>query len=437
MAIHHAVLLAFLFFLAEFNAVSARIYLNESIKAKADANVLIVQRTLIESKNMSSSKLLLRSYKSGDGSYNLEDRVDTQGLSSKISGLVSKLFSSSSSQERTIKRIKKGQSAFTDLDLYSILRKTTSREELVKVFQSLEDVPDLKTLAISIQKSMSGKTNIENFQGYVNPDVFFDMLQLSAFGGKLDGSPLFTQWLKYVSKYRENRYYDDYQMLDLFRKVMPEESVVALLHSLRQVPGMKNQADTMLRGLFFESKTSHKVINDVWLDAKVSPEEVFKILQLKEASMTVFDDNAMLFQWIRYFEGYRKSFMKTENLSIFDEKLRMILQKNNEAMNNGDFAALFQVIKEAPQLKRIGTSMQASLFKELLTRRYDPSSFSSLLSIPYAFRLKEDDPIFRTLKAFTLQFAKERGGKTAFTKVKTLFNDGTPNAALAAAGELV
>ncbi|OWZ05004.1 RxLR effector protein [Phytophthora megakarya] len=284
---------------------------------------------------------------------------------------------------------------------------------------------------------MSGNTNIENFQVSVNPDVLFDMLKLSAFGGKLDGSPLFSQWLKYVSTFREKRYYDDYQMLDLFRKVMPEESVVTLLHSLRQVPGMKNQADTMLRKLFFDSKTSHKVINDVWLKAKVSPEEVFKILQLNQASMTAFDDNTMLFQWIRYFERYRESVIKTDNISPSDKKLRVMLEKNNVMTNDAQFATLFQVIKEAPQLKRIGESMQTSIFNELLSMGFDPERFRKLLSIPYGFRLKKKDPRFRTLKAFTLQFAKERGGNTAFDKVKTLFDDRNPTGALAAAGELV
>ncbi|OWZ15843.1 RxLR effector protein [Phytophthora megakarya] len=402
-------------FFAEFNTVSARIHLNEPITSKADAGV---QRTLTESKNMSSSKLLLRSYKSGGGGDNNEDRVDTQTLSSKIPGLVSKLFRSSSTQDKTIIRWleaqkhpeeilkilnvgksvakrddedllqwlryvvafrnKKGQSAFTDLDLYSILRKTNSREELVKAFQSLEDVPDLRTLATNMQKSMSGNTNINNFQASVNPDVLFDMVQLSALGGKLNGSPMFTQWLKYANTFREKR---GIMMTTKCLICFGKRCQKKMLH----VPGMKNHADSMLRWLSFESKTSHKVINDVWLNAKVSPEEVFKILQLNRASMTAFDDNRMLFQWIRYFERYRESVMKLDNISIYDKKLRMTLQKNNVMMNDAQFATLFQVIKDAPQLKRIGESMQTSVFKELLSKGFDPSSFSSLLSIPYAF----------------------------------------------------
>ncbi|OWY99263.1 RxLR effector protein [Phytophthora megakarya] len=261
------------------------------------------------------------------------------------------------------------------------------------------------------------------------------MVQLSALGGKLNGSPLFTQWLKYVRTFREKMYYEDYKMLGLFRKAMPEEHVVTLLGSIRKVSGMKNDADSMLRILSFESKTSHKVINDVWLNAKVSPDKIFKILQLNRASMTAFDDNTRLFQWIRYFERYRESVMKTDNISISDKKLRMTLQKNNVMMNDAQFAALFQVIKETPQLKRIGESMQTSIFKEFLSMGFDPARFRKLLSIPYVFLLEEKDPRFRTLKTFTLQFAKERGGNTAFNKVKTLFDDGKPDA-LAAAGEL-
>lgn len=193
-------------------------------------------------------------------------------------------------------RAKKGNKAFSDLDLYHLLLKKNSAEELNILFESFLKTGGLKDLGKSMQKSLSGSWMSKAIKHETSPTIVYDTLRLREAGTKLGDSPIFHQWLSYVQKYRaqeRNHWFGDREMLDLFRKTMPEDDVVTLLHLLQNVPGMKNHGDAMQRLMFLSSKTSRKTMSDVWLKYDVSPEEVWKILRLAETNMDALNINAM------------------------------------------------------------------------------------------------------------------------------------------------
>ncbi|POM78226.1 Secreted RxLR effector peptide protein [Phytophthora palmivora] len=416
-----------------------------------------------------SSKGLLRSHAIEE--VHDEERVDTEGLASRVAALTSRIFKSSSSPQNQVQRwmqyqfhpqelfgalrlgnaaarvddntnllewlryivafrSKKGEQAFSDLDLYYLLLKTNSADELTTLFQSLNKTPGLTQLAASMQKLLSGSWVSKSLRKMENPEDVYKMLQLESAGAKLGDTPMFPQWLKYVEMYRARKGYSDWNMLHLFLKTMPEGDAVKLVHWLRQVPGMKNDADEMQNLLFLKSKNSRKFMRDTWLKAGERPEEVYKILHLEKAPMRAFSDNAKLYQWLRYIKLYRaEKYNSFSNAQLYG----FLIPKKENSMNYGELGALFQMVKEVPDLKNIGEGIQFTLFKILMSKNCEPKRYLSLLEIPYPFPLKREDPRFRTLKAYTLQFAKERSGKEVLEKVKTLFANGNPEGALTAA----
>ncbi|KAF4140921.1 RXLR phytopathogen effector protein WY-domain [Phytophthora infestans] len=287
-------------------------------------------------------------------------------------------------------RAKKGNKAFSDLDLYHLLLKKNSAEELNILFESFLKTGGLKDLGKSMQKSLSGSWMSKAIKHETSPTIVYDTLRLREAGTKLGDSPIFHQWLSYVQKYRaqeRNHWFGDREMLDLFRKTMPEDDVVTLLHLLQNVPGMKNHGDAMQRLMFLSSKTSRKTMSDVWLKYDVSPEEVWKILRLAETNMDALNINAMF----------------------------------------------HSVVQDVPDLKLFAENMQTNLFQKCLQLEWDPKAVSSMLAIPYptsALHLPKSDPIYKTWEAYTLYFSERKGGVLLLNKVKTLLDNDNPIGAL-------
>ncbi|ETM41428.1 hypothetical protein L914_12781 [Phytophthora nicotianae] len=332
-------------------------------------------------------------------------------------------------------RAKNGEQAFSDLDIYYLLLKTKSAEELSNLLESLQKVPAFKKLAASMQKSLSGTWIPKTLEHETNPSILFDTLRLRDAGAKLGDSPIFHQWLYYVEKYRAKRgdhWFGDIEMLALFRKTMPEDEVVLLIHKIRNIPGMKNHGDTMQRFLFLTSKTSQKTMNEVWLKFQVPPEEVFRILALSKARMDGLDDNTMLIHWLRYIKLYRGH---TKTNVFASEQTVLFLTKAKPFQSEWEFATLFQSLKDVPDLKPFAENMQSSLFLKWLRMEFDPNQVSHFLTLPYptnAVRLPKSHPVYRTWESYTLYFTKRKGGEPLLKKVKALFDNDNPTGALTA-----
>ncbi|KAG7388566.1 hypothetical protein PHYPSEUDO_012203 [Phytophthora pseudosyringae] len=262
------------------------------------------------------------------------------------------------------------------------------------------------------------------------------MLRFNQAGAKLDETPAFHQWLKYVDMYRTkkgNHWFGDSDMVQLLQTAMREEDLVALLHSLRQVPRMKDHAETMQRFVFLDSKSNHRLMNGVWLKSHELPEEVYKILKknLAGARMDAFGNNALFVQWLRYTKINNGN---VKNDMIFGGQTVNFLHKTRPLKSEWEFSTLFQVMTEVPDLKRLAENMQLNLFQEWLPG-YDPKLAASYLAIPYPINvvmLPSSDPRFKTWEAYALYFAESTSGKGMLGKVKAYFADGDPSGALTA-----
>lgn len=223
-------------------------------------------------------------------------------------------------------RANKGNQAFSDLDIYYLLLKTNSPEQLKLLFETLRHTPGMTKIGASMEKSLSGNWIRKALEQDTYPTIVYNTLRLKDAGTKLDDTPMFRQWLEYVEKYwnkNAGAFFGDTQMLTLFQKTMTEEEdIIKLVHMLRNNPGMKSHADKLERYLLLTSESSHKTMADVWLKARETPEEVFRILRLAEKQTAAADDNRMLNLWLRYTQTYRdkidkNAFSDAEALQFF------------------------------------------------------------------------------------------------------------------------
>ncbi|KAG3024821.1 hypothetical protein PC128_g8719 [Phytophthora cactorum] len=380
--------------------------------------VPVVSNSLPKSTITTASKRLLRSYEaevSGD------ERVNVPGLS-KLDDLVQKILKSKPSTEKAVVkawlqspvhpkellralrlgkgtmkldanpnllqwfrivaayRAKNGDQAFSDLDIYYLLLKTNSAQDLTTLFRSLKDSPGLEKIAASMQKSLSGAWVSKALQEETYPVTVYNTLRLQEAGTKLDETPIFRQWQKYVETYRAKNAvtsFTDFDMFVLLQKTMPDENMVTLLHSLRKTPVMKDHADNMQRILFMMSKTSHKTMNTVWLQSRETPEEVFKILRLAKAPMGAFDETPELVQWLRYIKMYRDHIKE----SVFsDAQIVRFLTEAKPLRSGWEFATLFQSLKDVPDLKKLAENMQTYQFRDLLRMKISPEIVTRMLA---------------------------------------------------------
>ncbi|KAG6951305.1 hypothetical protein JG687_00013709 [Phytophthora cactorum] len=226
----------------------------------------------------------------------------------------------------------------------------------------------------------------------MNPTDLFLHLRVVKTDGELQGNPKFIRWLQYAMKYRAKRggefRFSDEEIFDLLTKTKPEAELVVLFQSLRQVPGMKTLAENMQAYMVLSSASSHRLVNEAWLKSRETPQQVFKILRLQHKAL---DSNPLFIQWLRYIKLYR-SLAGSESFS--DAQTLNFLLNEKWFLFESTLGTLFQSLKAIPDLETYGN-----------------------------------------LEAYTMQFAEHKGGRELLEKVKKMFADNDPNAALAAASK--
>ncbi|OWZ04807.1 RxLR effector protein [Phytophthora megakarya] len=194
---------------------------------------------------------------------------------------------------------------------------------------------------------------------------------------------------------------------------------------------MKTFADALQRFMVLNSAPSHKVMNNVWLKSRETPKEVFNILLLKNMD---FEDNPLFIQWLRYAKLYGR---KVEGTTFSELQAFSFLLNAN--VDNRLLGVNLQTIKQIPDLKKFAQNIQTRLFRYHMNNNHvKPDRFGKLLANPrpdwgYILKLPKTDPMYETLKVYTLQYAFERGGYAMFKQVKGLFANNEPEAAITAA----
>ncbi|KAG1696597.1 hypothetical protein DVH05_018290 [Phytophthora capsici] len=332
-------------------------------------------------------------------------------------------------------RKKNGDQALPDLEIYFMILRQHKVNEVDSLIQALTKTPGLKKLGTSMENSLSGSWINKALKLETDPKVLFNTLHLKEAGTKLDEVPVFHQWLKYVDSYRTlkgDHWFSNLEMLALFQKSLPEENVVTLLHLLRQTPRMTKTADTMQRVLFLESQTSHQLMLNVWLKAQERPEQVYSILRLATVHMDGFSENAMVIQWLRYTKLFRD---QKPNHAFSSAQAVRFLQKERPHQTDWEFATFFQMLKKTPDLKRQAENMQTYFFRSWVRNDMNPKVVANMLAIPIPVNvvsLPKSDPRHLAWEAFTLYFAKHKGGEALLKKVKAAFASENPRGALAA-----
>lgn len=103
---------------------------------------------------------------------------------------------------------------------------------------------------------------------------------------RLDDNPKFWQWLEYVNMFRAkkgNHWFSDGDVFEILAKTTPQADLAVIFQALRAVPGMKNAATILQQYLFASaSSATRRWMNEVWLQAGESPQNVYTILRLSE-----------------------------------------------------------------------------------------------------------------------------------------------------------
>lgn len=254
-----------------------------------------------------------------------------------------------------------------------------------------------------------------------DPMDAFQRLHVVKTGGKLEGNKEFIRWLQYVNRYKATRRvkFGEDELLSLLMKTRAEEELVSLFQSLRQYPDITKMASDMQASMILSSASSHRLINEAWLMSRETPGEVFKILRLGDNSISRLENNPLFIQWLRYVTMYRAVHGR-----IWKHYLSV-----SRLYHNLNF--LIQSLQNFPDLEKLALSLQTHLYRKwMIEIQLTPSELLGLLETT---RVARSDPKYRNLEAYTMYFAESRGGTPLLNKLKTLFTDVDPYAALSAA----
>ncbi|KAF4044442.1 hypothetical protein GN244_ATG03149 [Phytophthora infestans] len=258
----------------------------------------------------------------------------------------------------------------------------------------------------------------------VKPEDFFTRIRFSETVGMLDDSTEFMSWLQYVLRYRSKMgetSFSDAIFAALLRNAKPDEEVLELLQSLRRVDGMKGLVDRLQTHLFETYPSMHNLMNGAWLHSRQNPRELFNLVLPPNG----FQDQYLI-QWLRYTEMY-KTAMGVDSFPVS--------QMNELFLRHWSIPSLverLQSIKNIPDLEKLAESMQAQVFHGLYAKS-TPKDFQNRWVSPL---VTKSDPLYGTLKEYTLWYAAQRGGEGTVERVKTLFGKNKINAALDAAANV-
>ncbi|KAG6974746.1 hypothetical protein JG688_00002891 [Phytophthora aleatoria] len=123
--------------------------------------------------------------------------------------------------------------------------------------------------------------------------------------------------------------------------------------------------------MILSSASSHKLVNEAWLDSRETPQQVFKILRLKYQTL---DSNPLFIQWLRYVKLYKA---QPEGASFSDVQVLNILLKK-KITSDTEIGTLFQSIKEIPDLE-LAKSLQTHLYRKWMVGSSSRPTLESLL----------------------------------------------------------
>ncbi|ETK84288.1 hypothetical protein F441_10937 [Phytophthora nicotianae CJ01A1] len=172
-------------------------------------------------------------------------------------------------------RAKRGETAFTERELFSLLRQSKrTEEELVALSQSLRQVPGMKNIADEMQTYMilssASSHRLMNevwWRSRETPQQVFNILRLG--DETLDDNPLFIQWLRYIKFYRAHQGSKPFSDLDALnfmvnaRSGMMEFRFAALFQSIKYIPDLKEFAIRVQTHLYQR-----------WTSDKITPNEL-------------------------------------------------------------------------------------------------------------------------------------------------------------------
>ncbi|KAE8879062.1 hypothetical protein PF005_g26857 [Phytophthora fragariae] len=140
-----------------------------------------------------------------------------------------------------------------------------------------------------------------------------------------------------------------------------------------------------------------------WLSVGKDPEYIFNLFHTNHNTWAKIDHNKKTTQWFRFVEGYRA---KWGAGSFPDYRIYQLLRSK---VPEAKLATVFQALKEIPDLKSLGETMQNYQLKHWVSRGETPVSVAKMLNLPHTSPLAERGANDDILSAFTTMFEKTVG----------------------------
>uniref|UniRef100_M4BW19 RxLR effector candidate protein n=1 Tax=Hyaloperonospora arabidopsidis (strain Emoy2) TaxID=559515 RepID=M4BW19_HYAAE len=182
--------------------------------------------------------------------------------------------------------------------------------------------------------------------------------------------------------------------------------LVNFLHWLRSRPDMESHADQLQKLLIDWYDHPRKVLPEVWKQNEMTSKEVLDIVKSWKVERKM---------WLQFVELSRPE----EGDSMY---LKGALEDLLDAFPDEHYVrygAFFQNMLEGTDLKEVAKSMQTELFAQHIAGEKTPED---TLNIAFSALFKSHELCeFRAFKAFTLQYAEAKGGKTLREEAEEAF----------------
>ncbi|EEY61584.1 secreted RxLR effector peptide protein, putative [Phytophthora infestans T30-4] len=221
----------------------------------------------------------------------------------------------------------------------------------------------------------------------MNPTSVFNRLHFGEATTKFtSSSKAFIDWLQYANKFMATKGTEQFSTHHLFNLLwhsrQSNEDLINLFQTLSRVEGMKNLANTLQLYMFRAAKSSHKMMNTVWLQALETPSEVFTTLHLAD---NVSDDlyRPELIAWLRYSCDYSNDVKKTLSAK---ETLNLLMKEPHH--KETDFGVLFQslamdkAVRTDTGVAQLLEKLQSRLFKNWINAKITPDKPGVMIASP-------------------------------------------------------
>ncbi|KAG6948422.1 hypothetical protein JG688_00015099 [Phytophthora aleatoria] len=271
---------------------------------------------------------------------------------------------------------------------------------LTRIIEAAKKVPTTSTMAKhlqteQIQRWMADKKTPEDIFGLLNLNKFLPFAWISS---DLFKKPGLATWIRY---------------LDGFNEAIPEKkttliSVLSARYSEKTLVNMLIQANKV-HSTSSIAKHIQAEQTRLWLDNKVAPADIFKMLNLNKAGGTLFE-RPLFSAWIKYADDFRLIHSDTQLATVST----LLTHYTDRTLSKMIMAAT-----EVQSTKPLAARLQAELLRTWFFCKETPDDIFYMLKLRNAHDKLLETPVFHVWDKYVTYYNK-MNPKTKYDLITTL-----------------